>query len=193
MRDELIAAAWRLFLKQGYTRTSVEEIARELATSKRTIYEYFSDKTELLQAGADTALDTADRQARTILEEGNTPKERFRRLMEWLPRSAAAFDSAALTDIRRGAPAVWRRIEERREEIIKHHLSIVLGSAAGDGKFGERDVDQVVGVIAAAVGGVLSRWEKGETARYTAAAAEDISVLLGILTAGLYGSDGGSQ
>jgi AcrR family transcriptional regulator len=159
-----------------------------MGTSKRTIYTYFSDKAALLQAGADTSLDAADRQARTILEGGKSPKERFRRLMEWLTQSAAAIDSAALTDIRRAAPSVWRRIEERREGMVRQHLSIAVGPVAGSGTFGERDVEQVVDVIAAAVGGVLTRGEAGGMERNAIRTAEDISVLLRILTAALYGS-----
>ncbi|MEW7848908.1 TetR/AcrR family transcriptional regulator [Massilia aurea] len=76
--QELIEAAGRLFLKNGYTRTSLESIAREARVAVRTIYVKFGGKAGLLKAVlasrrerlfAERNMDTDARPLRAILDE----------------------------------------------------------------------------------------------------------------------------
>ncbi|GAB2497794.1 TetR/AcrR family transcriptional regulator [Nocardiopsis aegyptia] len=46
-RAAIVGAARRVFLREGYTRTSVDAIAADACVSKRTIYNHFRDKEEL--------------------------------------------------------------------------------------------------------------------------------------------------
>jgi AcrR family transcriptional regulator len=48
--DRLLDAAWALFSKDGYDRTTMEAIAREAGASTKTLYSRYSDKGEVLQA-----------------------------------------------------------------------------------------------------------------------------------------------
>ena len=47
-RGRIIAAAWKLFYKQGYEETTVEDIVFESETSKGSFYHYFKGKDELM-------------------------------------------------------------------------------------------------------------------------------------------------
>ena len=185
-RGEVVAVAWRLFATRGFTGTSIEAIARELGTSKRTIYEHFDDKEELLQAGAETALRQADTEARLILTEARTPRARFARLIEWLTGHAQQTQSPAMSDIRRGAPAVYRRIEAARRAMIREHLSIALTPAVEGRSAVTAKPGRLADVIAAAVTGVVAR---GEQEQDLMATAGDIAILLQIMAAGLFGPE----
>jgi TetR/AcrR family transcriptional regulator, mexJK operon transcriptional repressor len=46
-RSAIVRAALRLFLRDGFARTSVDAIAEEAGVSKRTIYNHFGDKETL--------------------------------------------------------------------------------------------------------------------------------------------------
>lgn len=47
-KGRIISAAWKLFYKQGYDDTTVEEIIEESGTSKGSFYHYFNGKDALL-------------------------------------------------------------------------------------------------------------------------------------------------
>lgn len=46
-RAAIARAALRLFVRDGYERTSVDNIAREAGVSKRTVYSHYADKEQL--------------------------------------------------------------------------------------------------------------------------------------------------
>jgi AcrR family transcriptional regulator len=54
--DRIQRAALTLFLRQGYQRTSLREIAQELAFSKAALYYHYRSKDELLRAVLDPLL-----------------------------------------------------------------------------------------------------------------------------------------
>lgn len=47
-RKQILAAAAQLFARQGFRKTSVDEIAQTARVGKATIYQYFEDKNALL-------------------------------------------------------------------------------------------------------------------------------------------------
>lgn len=49
-KKKIVNAAWKLFYKQGYDNTTVDEIIKESGTSKGTFYHYFNGKDGLLSS-----------------------------------------------------------------------------------------------------------------------------------------------
>src|ERR671939_99354 len=61
-REELLAAALRVFAERGYRDASVDEIAATAGYSKGAVYWHFSGKEELLQTLLEERLDAPMRQ-----------------------------------------------------------------------------------------------------------------------------------
>ena len=49
-RERILQAAYGLFYRKGYVRTGVDEIAAEARVTKRTLYNHFRSKDDLLGA-----------------------------------------------------------------------------------------------------------------------------------------------
>ncbi|MCC8088047.1 MAG: TetR/AcrR family transcriptional regulator [Rikenellaceae bacterium] len=58
IRDKIINSAMDLFLKYGLKNVTMDEVAASIGISKRTIYENFSNKKELLAASVDRMIQT---------------------------------------------------------------------------------------------------------------------------------------
>ena len=57
MKERIIHKATDLFLKLGFKSVTMDDIAQELAISKKTIYTHFKNKTELIKECAWFMLD----------------------------------------------------------------------------------------------------------------------------------------
>lgn len=109
-RQAIIDAALRVFLRNGFTDTSVDAIAAAAGVSKQTIYNHFGDKERLFATVVETAQRDASPQAEPDLEDKLANSEDLDRDLRALGRSwvrvALAEDVAAL---RRLVIAEWAR------------------------------------------------------------------------------------
>ena len=76
-RGRIIDAAWKLFYRQGYDDTTVEEIIEESGTSRGSFYHYFQGKDGLLS----TLADVFDRKYEELSEDMAPDMDRFDQLM----------------------------------------------------------------------------------------------------------------
>lgn len=76
-RGKIIDAAWKLFYRQGYDDTTVEEIIEESGTSRGSFYHYFQGKDDLLS----TLADVFDRKYEELAETMDPEMNRFDQLM----------------------------------------------------------------------------------------------------------------
>jgi TetR/AcrR family transcriptional regulator, cholesterol catabolism regulator len=65
-QEEIFQSAAELILKQGFTNTSMQAIARAVGVGKSTLYDYFPDKEHLLLFIYDAELDLLQKQAENI-------------------------------------------------------------------------------------------------------------------------------
>ena len=99
VREAILAAAFRLFSRQGYAATMVADIAREAGVSPGNVYIYFHSKLEILYAIYDpwlrARIDVLERRLATV----RSPRTRLRRLLIALWREIPAEENGFLNNI----------------------------------------------------------------------------------------------
>jgi AcrR family transcriptional regulator len=50
LKDKILQKAGELFITYGFKSVTMDDIANEMAISKKTIYQHFSNKTKLVEA-----------------------------------------------------------------------------------------------------------------------------------------------
>src|SRR5690242_2087545 len=99
-RRRIADAARRLFAEQGYSTTSLAEVAREAGVAPRTVYTVFGTKREILSAICEAWLEDARARGRAqeVLALAD-PVERVRGAGGWLATLyAAGFDVVQVLD-----------------------------------------------------------------------------------------------
>jgi AcrR family transcriptional regulator len=74
-RDELLAAALRVFARRGYRQAGVDEIAAEAGYSKGALYWHFASKEELLRALLEERIDAPMREMVALLESASPDRD----------------------------------------------------------------------------------------------------------------------
>ena len=93
-REKIIDAAWKLFYRQGYDDTTVEEIIEESGTSRGSFYHYFQGKDALLS----TLADVFDRKYEELTETLDPNQDRFEQLMYLNRELFAMLENSSLED-----------------------------------------------------------------------------------------------
>ncbi|HDR7287288.1 MULTISPECIES: TetR/AcrR family transcriptional regulator [Bacillus cereus group] len=88
-RKEILETAERLFLTKGYTKTTVNDILKEIGIAKGTFYHYFKSKEEVMDEIIMRIIKEDVAKAKVIVSNPNIPvlEKLFRVLMEQSPKS----------------------------------------------------------------------------------------------------------
>ena len=86
---QIVEAAARLFLADGYGATSMDAIAREAAVSKATLYAYFTDKASLFAAIINSECERCSQ----FLWDESADRSDVRGMLDQMARAAIRFGS----------------------------------------------------------------------------------------------------
>ncbi|MDI1445598.1 TetR/AcrR family transcriptional regulator [Polyangium sp. 6x1] len=135
-RGRILAVARRLFFAHGFGRVTMDEIASELAMSKKTLYRHFASKEDLCEAVIDAAFTAIDAELAAALDDvrlGFEDKlDRFMRIV------AAGYEEARgplLTDLHRDAPSLWARVDAWRSKVVHTRTRALFAAGKRAGVF----------------------------------------------------------
>lgn len=160
-RRRIYAAAFELFLEQGFDATTVEEIAERADVGKGTVFNYFPHKTSFLAALADEWLDRLIEEIGPVEQLKGSARESFERVFFFLADLAVDNPKLAHQALFESLRSMYAgRIEE--EESIRDFKNITLcllqkGQSTGEVR---SDVDplHVTTLMEAAFHRTLVRW-----------------------------------
>jgi AcrR family transcriptional regulator len=133
-RQRIICAAEPLFLRQGYSKVTMAEIAAILGMSKKTIYQHFPGKEALFLAVIDAFFAELQIEIDAILADPRTPfVAKLRRFLMVMGTRVGRVQSYALQDVKRTMPRGWQRMEEQRRRTILTRLASLLRSGQAEG------------------------------------------------------------
>jgi AcrR family transcriptional regulator len=117
-----VATAERIFLGSGFNRVLMDDLARELGMSKKTLYSHFGSKEELLRAVLMRRTGGVDRGLEAIISTKESFPAKLGHLVRFLHGQMAEMSPIFLEDIRRYAPECFRVVEEFRARAIPRYF-----------------------------------------------------------------------
>lgn len=84
IRRTVIDTASRLFYKQGYANTGINQIIEESGVVKSSVYTAFRTKEDILMAYLETAGGTTDKALQDAADQKHTPKEKVLAVFDFL-------------------------------------------------------------------------------------------------------------
>ena len=118
--------ASNLFFTKGYNSVTTDDLAYELGTSKRTIYEHFKSKEEILDQVVEDLKTKMDAEFQRVLSQNAPFSEIMKSVFALMGQVSGYFKPALLEDIRRYAPAVYLKVVEIRKNSIHNKIKIMF-------------------------------------------------------------------
>ncbi|MDO4922376.1 MAG: helix-turn-helix domain-containing protein [Phascolarctobacterium sp.] len=113
MRDIIIAATIEEIKVRGL-RFTMQDLAARLKVSKRSLYENFTSKEELIGALLEAILADMERQEQVICDGSDATSAKLQKLLTVHPYDAEMFNKNIYEDLKRIFPRQWQLIEEAR-------------------------------------------------------------------------------
>ncbi|GAA4343556.1 TetR/AcrR family transcriptional regulator [Kangiella taiwanensis] len=95
-REHILDTAIKMFLKQGVSKTSIEQIASAAKVSKITLYNHFDNKESLFIAGLEEVNKRVVSKIPDIDHMSGSPEERLRKFSQRIVRILVQPDTVAL-------------------------------------------------------------------------------------------------
>jgi len=131
--QRIIMAARRHYLAHGFRRVTMDDLAEELAMSKKTLYACFTSKAALLKAVLLDKFDEIEADLRRIASDSTDVQASLHRLLACIQRHTEEIQPPFVRDIQRKAPEMFQLVERRRREIILRHFGRLFELGRRDG------------------------------------------------------------
>ena len=105
----------RVFNQKGLKFT-MDDLAKQLGMSKKTIYVSYSDKEQLFLDMVDYLFDNiSEKKNQVIADTGLTTVQKIKKILGVMPESYREIDFRQLYSLRDKYPVIYRKVEERLE------------------------------------------------------------------------------
>lgn len=166
-RRRIVVAAQARFMANGFSTVTMDDIARELGMSKKTLYEFFPGKLELLRETTRYKHAECEREFDAIESEKLDFFERARKTFAYVSRLYSRLTPAYMTDLRRYAPDVWAENQQFRRDRVSRRILALLDHGVAQGVL-RKDLDRetlvrlYLTMTSALLNPEVSGWEPGE-------------------------------
>lgn len=124
-RERIAEAALAKFRRHGIRRVSMDEIARDLRMSKKTLYHHFTGKEDLVRGCAQTVAAAMFPEIERVLGQAGSARERLMGVWQVFSTLPRFISSEMMADLKTDYPTVWNEIHTRRMEVFRHIETLV--------------------------------------------------------------------
>jgi AcrR family transcriptional regulator len=129
MTRRIVGAARQHFFAHGFRGVTMDDLARELGMSKKTLYACFRSKSALVKAVLLDKFRDIDAELERITSDCSDVTHVLHELLACVQRHTGEIQPPFVRDIRRDAPELFAMVETRRRAVLQRHFGTFFGHA----------------------------------------------------------------
>ena len=134
-QNKIVEISEEKFFRDGFYKTTMDEIASELSMSKKTIYKFFPSKEDLVMAIAQHFMNRMKSKILPALNSDKNAIEKLAELNSILAKSSEKISSNRMDEIRKHFPALWNEIDNFRTKMMFGNITKVIDQGKAEGLF----------------------------------------------------------
>ena len=144
INERIIVAADSLFMKYGARSVTMDDIARELSVSKKTIYQYYKDKDEIVTLVSQAHIEQEKKEFTEISESSNNAIEEIFKISQCIRKMVTEINPSLLYDLQKYHRKAWDLYLDYKTEFIKNSVVDNLQRGIKEGCYREElDVEVI--------------------------------------------------
>ncbi len=155
-KEKIIKSAQTLFLKKGFSKTSMDDIARNLKMSKKTLYKYFPSKEILLKETVLSFMKTNNQIMKTIIDEKDNAVVKAYKLFNFIGQIILKISNSFLFDLKNYNQDLWVVIDKLRMKYLKENLKKIIEQGKKEGYFIDESSFIIINSFTSTIRGIVN-------------------------------------
>lgn len=155
-QNKIIEHTEEKFFRDGFYKTTMDEIASDLKMSKKTIYKFFPSKDILVMAIAKFFMNKMKNQILPALSTDKNAIEKLADLINILAKASEKISTKRMEEIKRHYPGLWSEIDRFRTEMMFGNITKVINQGKKEGLFIDYPTNIVMNVLVASVRNIVN-------------------------------------
>ena len=155
-RDKIFNYAKSLFLKEGFYKITMDNLAAGLKVSKKTIYKYFSSKEVLIESIVESIKNEVSGKLDNIRKSNDNAVLKLINLNKLLSKMLIELDDRWINDLRIHLPSLWKEIDEFRTKRLNGTFSTIINEGQKGKLIKNIPAEMVVMIFLSTLRGVIN-------------------------------------
>jgi AcrR family transcriptional regulator len=131
--ERIIQGGEELFLSAGIKSVTMDDIAKHLGMSKKTIYQFFKDKNELVMALVKKKLQDDEDQMCDIIKQSGNVIEKMINMMKCSEEIFSRINPIVIHDLQKYHPDAWKQFQNFKSGVLMRTLEDLLSEGVKQG------------------------------------------------------------
>ncbi len=127
-KDKILQGAEALFMKYGFKSITMDDIARELGVSKKTLYQFFEDKNDLVNQTIETHINCDMQNCYKLVEGGRDPIDFLFEVSKSITENHRKVNVSVLFDLKKYFKPAWDKLEKFKSEFIYNQMVVNINT-----------------------------------------------------------------
>jgi AcrR family transcriptional regulator len=132
-KQRILEGAFELFMQAGIKSVTMDDIAKHLGMSKKTIYQHFSDKNELVVELVKERLEHDKKDINDIMAQSGNVIEKMLNMMKCSEDLIARMNPIVMHDMQKYHSDAWKEFQAFKAEIMVDTLVDLLNKGKEQG------------------------------------------------------------
>lgn len=142
--------------KEGFYKTTMDDVASELGMSKKTIYKFFPSKDDLVMAIAKHFMNSMKNKIIPALNSDKNAIEKLAELISILAKASEKISPKRMDEIRKYFPSLWNEIDKFRTQMMFGNITKVIDQGKAEGLFIDYPTSIIMNVLVASVRNIVN-------------------------------------
>jgi TetR/AcrR family transcriptional regulator, cholesterol catabolism regulator len=135
IRKQIMLKAESMFMRLGIKSVSMDDIARELGISKKTLYQYFENKEALILQAIEAHIQDERCGIENLQQKANDAVEEMMEVAKMVIGQYQELSPSAIYDLRKYYPEAWQMIDTMQQQYIYSLILQNLQRGIADGDY----------------------------------------------------------
>lgn len=155
-QKKIIELTEEKFFRDGFYKTTMDEVASELKMSKKTIYKFFPSKDDLVTAIARHFMEGLKNKILPALQSDKNAIEKLAELNQILAKVSTKISSKKMDEIRQHYPKLWNEIDSFRTKMMFLNITKVIDQGKAEGLFIDYPTPIIMNTLVSSVRSIVN-------------------------------------